>query len=276
MSDTNAAFLQRVVSAVLGGLILLGAGYFYGATGLLVACALVTVLGIREFARMAFRLGESPAILCMSYRVLGVALLLGMLLKFEWRFEIFTTAIIVFLMLCLWLTRDKITNEVLLSRVALGCFGLIYCVLFPYHAALIVRLDEGVQWFLFLVLTVFFGDTFAYFAGRWFGDRKFMPLISPKKTWAGSIGGLIGSSVAGTVFAAATFQEIPYWQTALFCLICGFAAQTGDLVVSLVKRVAQVKDSGTLMPGHGGILDRVDGVYIACPLVYAFALYIRP
>lgn len=275
MSDNKATFIQRVVSAVLGGLILLGAGYFYGATGILVACAIVTVLGIREYARMAFRLGESPAILCLSYRLLCVVLLLGMLLKFEWRFEIFTIANIAFLALCLWLTRDKITNEVLMSRIALGCFGLIYCVIFPYHAALIVQLEDGVQWFLFLILTVFFGDTFAYFAGRWFGNRKFMPLISPKKTWAGSTGGLIGSAVAGTVFAAATFQDVPLWQVTIFCLACGFAAQTGDLVVSLVKRVAQVKDSGTLMPGHGGILDRVDGVYIACPLVYAFALYVR-
>ena len=103
-----------------------------------------------------------------------------------------------------------------------------------------------------------------------------MPMISPNKTWAGSFGGMFGSALAGTVHVFSTFQDVAVWKTVLFCLVCGFVAQTGDLMMSLVKRVAQVKDTGTIMPGHGGVLDRLDGVFIACPLVYAFALYVRP
>lgn len=69
---------------------------------------------------------------------------------------------------------------------------------------------------------------------------------------------------------------VSWYQCVLFCFVCGFVAQSGDLLISLLKRVAQVKDSGHIMPGHGGILDRLDGVFIACPLVYTFALYVTP
>ena len=100
-----------------------------------------------------------------------------------------------------------------------------------------------------------------------------MPQISPNKTWEGALCGLLGSAVAGVAHNAIVFKDIELWETFVFCMACGLTAQSGDLLMSLVKRVAQVKDSGGIMPGHGGILDRLDGVFIACPLVYAFALY---
>jgi phosphatidate cytidylyltransferase len=136
--------------------------------------------------------------------------------------------------------------------------------------------DEGVNWFFFMLIVVFFGDTFAYFGGRWFGRRKLYSNISPNKTWEGALGGLFGSCFGGVIFGATIFQQVPWYKFAVFCLVCGAVGQSGDLLMSLVKRVAHVKDSGSIMPGHGGILDRLDGIFIACPLVYAFALYVRP
>jgi phosphatidate cytidylyltransferase len=127
-----------------------------------------------------------------------------------------------------------------------------------------------------LLIVVFFGDTFAYFTGRWFGKRKLYVELSPNKTWEGALGGLFGSAFGGSVFGASVFQDVPWYKFALFCIACGAVAQSGDLLMSLVKRVSHVKDSGSIMPGHGGILDRLDGIFIACPLVYAFALYVRP
>jgi phosphatidate cytidylyltransferase len=98
-----------------------------------------------------------------------------------------------------------------------------------------------------------------------------MPEISPKKTIAGAVTGLAGSCVGGLVFLKILLPEVPALWIVLFTLICGMMAQAGDLFVSLVKRVAEVKDSGRIMPGHGGVLDRLDGIYMAAPLVYAFA-----
>src|SRR5262249_26524334 len=152
-------------------------------------------------------------------------------------------------------------NEALLEAIALGGFGLLYCVFFPYFCVATVGLDMGAQWFLFLLLIVFCGDSFAYFGGRWFGKNKLMPSVSANKTWEGSIAGLIGSCIAGVVHASATFQEVPTIKVLIFCLACGICAQSGDLIMSLVKRVVHVKDSGHIMPGHGGALDRLDGIF---------------
>ena len=100
-----------------------------------------------------------------------------------------------------------------------------------------------------------------------------MPEVSPNKTVEGLVAGLLGSVVASCIFMGIFLPTVPIWVVGLFALICGCAAHTGDLLVSLVKRVAQVKDSGKIMPGHGGILDRLDGVYMASPLVFAFARF---
>jgi len=275
MSDNKSAFLKRVVSALLAALLLLGIGYFGGPLGLILACTAVIVLSIREYTRMAFRLSQMPSAISHAFWAICLLTYLALFYFAEQSIAAFAAGNIAFFAANLWLTRGRVTNEALLASLAIGTFGLVYCVLFPYFCIRLLQLPDGPKWFIFLLLVVFFGDTFAYFSGRWFGRRKFMPLISPKKTWEGSLGGLFGSALAGTVFLL-TFQDVPLWQTILFCVICGFAAQTGDLLMSLVKRVAQVKDSGTIMPGHGGILDRVDGVLISCPLVYAFALYVRP
>lgn len=276
MADNKNAFLKRVVSAVIAGFILLGAGVYGGEKGLIAVCSLAVVLGIREYARMAFTHWQMPTSVSISYWIIGLLCYLAMAAKPEYAGLSFGVANVFFLTSAMWLSRGKVTNENLLASLALGVFGLLYVVLFPYFAARLVQIEDGSQWFLFMLLVVFFGDTFAYFCGRWFGKQKFYPAISPNKTWQGSVGGLIGSAIAGTIHVSTTFQEVPVWKTVVFCLICGAAAQSGDLLMSLVKRVAQVKDSGTLMPGHGGILDRLDGIFISCPLVYAFALYVRP
>jgi phosphatidate cytidylyltransferase len=275
MSDNRAAFIQRVISAVAAGLILLGIGIYGGAYGLSLAVTIVIILSIREYTRMAFRLGQMPTAVSHAYWAVCLLTYLGLIYFSGHELVAFGIGNAAFFAASLWLTRGRVTNEALLASVAIGAFGLVYVVLFPYFCVRLLQLPGGLHWFLFMLLVVFSGDTFAYFAGRWFGKRKFMPMISPKKTWAGSVGGLIGSATAGTVYLC-TLGDYPVPATIVFCIVCGFAAQTGDLLMSLVKRVAQVKDSGTIMPGHGGILDRIDGVLIACPLVYAYALYLRP
>ena len=276
MADTSSTFIKRVISGALGGVALLAIGYFGGTQGLQLVCVAATILAVREYSRMVFPSYQMPKSVAWSYWIICVGLYTAMYRFAEWAMLEFAISAALFMAASLWLSRGKVSNENLLPGMALGIFGLLYCVLFPFFALKLVTLDEGAQWFLFLLLVVFFGDTFAYFGGRWFGKHKMMPQVSPNKTWEGAIGGLLGSCVAGSVHVAATFQEVPFFSVILFCIVCGMAAQSGDLLMSLIKRVAHVKDSGTIMPGHGGLLDRVDGIFIACPLVYGFALYARP
>jgi phosphatidate cytidylyltransferase len=281
MADSNSAFMTRVISALLGAAVVFSGCYFGGPRGVQVICFLAVVLAVREFTRMIFTHTRMPAVSAWFYRVLCILLYLDLFFRvtpvhantLALRFGL---GIVTFIVTALWFARGKVANEDILTAVTAGSFGIVYCVLFPLFGAALAFLEDGVNWFFFMLIVVFFGDTFAYFGGRWFGRRKLMINISPNKTWEGAIGGLLGSCFGGVIFGATIFQDVPWYKFAVFCLVCGAVEQSGDLLMSLVKRVAHVKDSGSIMPGHGGILDRLDGIFIACPLVYAFALYVRP
>lgn len=129
-----------------------------------------------------------------------------------------------------------------------------------------------------LVLT-WINDTCAYFAGRAWGRRKLIPSVSPGKTVVGSVAGVLGTLLIGAAFAKFVFQHacnlpVHMWQGALGGLIIAVVAQVGDLAESLFKREAGVKDSGTLLPGHGGILDRFDALYFSVPVAYWYLAYV--
>jgi phosphatidate cytidylyltransferase len=119
---------------------------------------------------------------------------------------------------------------------------------------------------LWLFLVVWATDIFAYFVGRGIGGAKLAPSISPGKTWAGLVGGMLGAAVVGGIVSTATGG--PIWLAIVAAPVLAVVAQAGDLFESLLKRRAGVKDSGTLIPGHGGALDRLDGLLFATP-VYA-------
>jgi len=127
---------------------------------------------------------------------------------------------------------------------------------------------EGKKWFLFALVLPWACDSAAYFAGRAFGRHFLAPNISPKKTWEGAVAGFVASVLAGLVFSYAAFGG----NYLLFCLVtsalASTAGQIGDLVESLFKRGTGVKDSGTLFPGHGGILDRLDSAFFSVMVVY--------
>jgi phosphatidate cytidylyltransferase len=276
MADSNATLIKRLVSAVLAGLAVLIPSYFGGREGIYLVCTFAIIMGVREFSRMAFRPDVIPAGIAVLFWATSVGFYAGVINQFDQGLLWFALTNVVFLSGSLWLARNRVRNEVLLPSLALGSFGMIFCVLLPGFAAQLAKMEDGGHWFLFLLLVVFFGDTFAYFGGRFWGDKKLMPQVSPSKTIAGSLSGLAGSAASGLVHTQIALPQAGWPQVLVFCIVCGFAAQSGDLLMSLVKRVAHVKDSGGLMPGHGGILDRLDGVFIASPLVYAFALYVTP
>lgn len=130
---------------------------------------------------------------------------------------------------------------------------------------------RGLAWTALVVFTIWVGDSAAYLGGRSFGRRPLSPRISPKKTVEGSIAGLLGSGLTALLCAALFGLNLPIHVVLGFGLLIGITGQLGDLVESLIKRQAGVKDSGTLIPGHGGILDRIDALLLAFPIAW-FAL----
>ncbi len=160
------------------------------------------------------------------------------------------------------------------SSIALTFFGICYLSFTMNHFALL-REEYGARYIYFLLAVVFIGDTGAFFFGRIWGKRKFFPMASPKKTWEGSIGSLILSSLVGIVLFFLFFkEETLIWRPILFAVLVNVVAQISDPVESLFKRAAGVKDSSHLLPGHGGFFDRIDSLILAAPFFYYLLKYI--
>lgn len=178
----------------------------------------------------------------------------------------------VFLFACLFLVRfgtvDKVAGE-----LSLLCFGFLYLSIPMAHLILLRSLQHGTRWVLLVLFMVMLNDTCAYFTGTFLGRHKLYPQVSPNKSIEGAVGGLAGSVLAAGVGYVTFMPWAGVLPLLLLGLVAGVVAELGDLFESLLKRSFGVKDSGRLIPGHGGILDRLDSLIFAFPLTYYFALY---
>ena len=164
------------------------------------------------------------------------------------------------------------TFEDVFSYLSRGSFASIYISLCMAHVVLIRFLPQGPYWLTMLIAVVAGSDTGAYYAGRAFGRRKLFPQISPKKTVAGSVGGMAaGLATAGglSLFFPGKANPFLLLLASALLIIVGIA---GDLTESMIKRSMGVKDSGTILFGHGGLLDRIDSLLLTAPVLY-YLLY---
>lgn len=160
-------------------------------------------------------------------------------------------------------------------RSGLMSLGLLYTGVLAALVAVLHGIPEhGPGYVILLLMTSFFGDTGAYTAGRIFGKHPLYPKISPKKTWEGSIGGLLASAGAAVLAHYWYLPALPLVPGLFLGLFLGAFEQIGDLCESMLKRAFDVKDSGRLLPGHGGMLDRIDGVLFAVALLFLVRLWI--
>ncbi len=187
-----------------------------------------------------------PAAACAS---LGLALAVGMALSLAGNVEL----------------------KIKLTRARARAWGLVYTGGLIAVLLTIAGLEQGRLLLLFVIAAVVAADSGAYFAGHLWGRRKLAPSISPGKTWEGLAGGMVCAALVGALFSALLMTDVPALAGAALGLVLGLSSVLGDLMESLVKRVHGVKDSGSIFPGHGGILDRIDGLLLAGP----FMLLIR-
>lgn len=164
-----------------------------------------------------------------------------------------------------WALRAKAMAAVLPQAASLT-FGLLYCFL-PWRCALALR-GIAPYWLVFTLAINWVGDAAAFFFGSRFGRHKLAPRISPGKSWEGTLASVVFSSLFGLAFLRHFAPEVPAWEAILLAAVTNVAGQLGDLCESALKRGAGLKDSGTLLPGHGGWLDRVDSSLFSLPVVY--------
>jgi phosphatidate cytidylyltransferase len=176
----------------------------------------------------------------------------------------------VFLLLLILALFQKEEFSVRVDHVSKYLLGLLYVPFLLAYFILMHKMDRGQAWILFTLVVVYFGDTTAFYVGRAWGQKKLAPQISPGKTVEGGLGA-VGGSIAGSLFFKFSFfSQLALPHALALGLGVGIIGQTGDLFESLLKRSAQVKDSGMLIPGHGGLLDRIDSVLFAAPFVYYY------
>jgi phosphatidate cytidylyltransferase len=142
------------------------------------------------------------------------------------------------------------------------------------HMVLLHRLEQGPMRTLLFCAVLWGGDSMAMYVGRYFGRRPMVPIVSPGKTWEGALGGMLGCLLVSTLGSWLLVLPINIYQSLVFGLLISCAAQIGDLAESLFKRYIGVKDSGTLIPGHGGLLDRLDSFFLAAPLAAYFFVWL--
>ena len=169
-------------------------------------------------------------------------------------------------------SKTSITAKQLLRDLGATGFALVYVPLLLSFAVLLVQQPGGTAWVLGMVLTVVMIDTFGYLVGRFFGKTKFVPTISPKKTWEGFLASAVGALLGG--FLLGNLTSTPLWFALLFGLAVLISSVLGDLSESLIKRDMNVKDMGDGLPGHGGFMDRMDSLLPSSFVAYALSLWI--
>jgi phosphatidate cytidylyltransferase len=268
-SRQKGAIGQRILTSIVAIPIVLVFVWF-GGWWAFAASALVVVLGINELHTMMIHEGYHPMI--------GVSLVLSLLFLLAAMFPQLRLTLLeiglsiaVLVSFPLLFFRKKLEGAMLDWSLTLAI--AIYLgwpmSLFPQLRGYEVGFSSGLCWVLIVLLGVWGFDTGAFFSGRFFGRHKLAPKISPAKTWEGVIGGMI-FSIAFSLLLTVIPLKISWYLAIVLGILIGVAATLGDLAESLIKRQTHVKDSGHFMPGHGGILDRVDSILFAVIVVFVF------
>ncbi len=254
----------RIITGVLGGL-LVGVVTFFGGVIFDLLYLVITFLAIYEITKLLQAKEIFSYEATLNY---GLAIALYFSGYFFDKTSIgFVLLLYVSFNFIFFVTNPKIT----LVRLAQTLFVGMYVVLFMYHMIMLNNMRDAK--FVWLVYIIAFGtDTFAYFAGVFFGKHKLCPNVSPKKTVEGAIGGILGC-LALTIAYFKFFRINISIETIIFSIFVSAFSMVGDLLASKIKREHNVKDYGSILPGHGGILDRFDSLLFVAPVVYYFVNY---
>ncbi|MBU9720353.1 MULTISPECIES: phosphatidate cytidylyltransferase [Bacillaceae] len=260
---------QRLITAVIAGaafvtLVIIGEWPF---TLLMIALASVAM---GELIRMKQMKLLSPMSF-LSFILMWLLLIPEKMTSLEWlhvhKLELFLLLIVVLLALTV-VTKNSFTFD----DVGFIVLASVYTGL-GFHYFIYTRfLDDGLFLLFFILILVWSTDSGAYFAGRSFGKHKLWPEISPKKTIEGAIGGILVAFLIGITYVLFVPIFDSWFITVLFIFVVSVTGQLGDLVESALKRHYSVKDSGQVLPGHGGILDRFDSLIFVMPILYLLGL----
>ena len=289
--------MKRIITAIILIPLVLLLVFKAPLWAIALATCIVALLAMHEYLHIVRQYGVEPSKL-LTYGLtvaLFIAAFVGMLpTRHSW--SLIVLSLSPFLFLTGAMRRDSLREG--LSSSVYSSFGLIYVALALTTLVWIRAEGDGVFWIVVLFATVWAGDSVAMYVGKAFGRHKLAPRVSPNKTWEGSIGSVIGSLFFSLIalhyrwFIISSDRPmrasagVEGWESfvppaplvinfVLLVIILNIAGQLGDLVESVIKRGADVKDSGSLLPGHGGILDRIDALLFAAPVLWYYLIITR-
>ena len=261
--------LIRLFTATIGASLLVGSAWL-GSWYFGVAVLIIALLGQIELYQLYERCGVK------AWRITGLLLGAGLSLRALVP-NIFLLTAVPVVGLVLWCTFTK--SEQPLMRLGATLSGAVY------PTALLAFLtdlrtipgysgEEAMVLTITVLVLVWASDIFAFFTGSFFGNHSLAPSISPGKTWEGFLGGVGGAILAALTLSLTIAMPLGIVDLMVLAMVCTLSGAVGDLAESRFKRVAGVKDSGVILPGHGGILDRFDGIIVAAPLAYMYIIFI--
>lgn len=263
----KSSMTTRIWTGLIG-LPLLIAVLYYGGVILMVGVSLLVLVGIFEYTGAVNRLLD-PRINVLLMLILAAALMVTIKLDYYFLMPILLVAFVI--IFC----YEILSGNVGIRRPSATLMGLIYVPVMFGHLLLFETVNKGDYYMWMIFVIAFSTDTAAYFIGKSIGNRKIAPLISPKKTIAGSIGGLVVAALCtvlyGSILSAYFSFVLPWYLYLIVGVFGSIAGQCGDLTASMIKRKAKIKDFGHILLGHGGILDRFDSILFIIPLIYIFA-----
>jgi phosphatidate cytidylyltransferase len=265
---------QRIIFGAIGALIAISAFLYANQTVIALAATILIFMAMYEFFKTLGFIKSKKPLVTVSYIysacIIGTCVYSKTIVNVYLPFVISAAIISMFVLMVL---RHK---NILFSDVATAFTGTTYITLFLVCIYLIRTLPDGRVYIWLPFILAWLTDTFAYFVGVFFGKHKLIPSVSPKKTIEGSIGVILGAVLTIVIYllvcSKITELEPRYFSGIILSLVCSVASQFGDLAASCIKRENNAKDFGSIMPGHGGVMDRFDSVIYISPLVYWFLL----
>ncbi len=264
---------QRVIVGILGATLIIG-GILWNQWSMIAVFGIIALISLWEFYSLFSKTENySPQ---QSSGLLLAALIYFMFIRFLVEKGYLANLLLYGSVLLLCFVPAILILELFrktktpFQNVAITWFGMFY-VIVPVLLVTIIGLSYGSYMVLFIVLITWANDTGAYFTGKALGKTKFFERISPNKTWEGTFGGValsIGISVL--LYYSLDYAPEPLWKFIVLGIIISVFTTLGDLCESMLKRSLTIKDSGSILPGHGGFLDRFDGLFVSAPFIFSF------
>ena len=264
----------RLLSAIVLVVILLAVVFFAADWVFSLAVCGLTFMIMAELTKV-MRLETKPGIVITNYIFAALYMALGFLNLETQNAFIYLVTILFVMTLGAFTVLDN--SRIKLSDVCTSIFLVIYSVVFLMHLSFIRKLDNGIALLFMPLIGAYITDTGAYFTGMSIGRHKLIPSVSPNKTVEGAVGGIVAAVVGFVIYGVIMTSiglTVNYLLLIILAVLCAVAAQLGDLTASVIKRNYSVKDFGHLIPGHGGMVDRVDSLMFVAPIVYYFITFL--